>query len=82
MKYYLFNVKNPDEVVSGAYPVIEERGPYVFREVFKYEIDGWNENQTLITYRKRKFYYFDAELSNGTLQDNITIINLPLIVSR
>lgn len=30
MKFYLFNVTNPDEVVSGGIPMMAETGPYVY----------------------------------------------------
>jgi hypothetical protein len=32
-KIYLFNVINPSVVINGGKPVLEERGPYVFKEM-------------------------------------------------
>jgi len=40
----------------------------------------WNQNNT-ITFRKLRRWYFDAETSNGSLNDNITTLN-PLAVVR
>lgn len=30
VKFYLWNITNPDEIGSGAKPVMQEVGPYVF----------------------------------------------------
>ncbi|RWS03945.1 lysosome membrane protein 2-like isoform X1, partial [Dinothrombium tinctorium] len=79
MNYRLFHVKNAEEVLQGKKPIFEERGPYVFRERIQKEVIDWNEDETLISYRTRKSYYFDAELSVGDLTENVTIVNVPLI---
>ena len=33
MKFYIFNVLNPDDVLLGEKPLLEERGPYSYREI-------------------------------------------------
>jgi hypothetical protein len=38
MKVYFFHVNNPDEVVDGARPVLDERGPYSWKE-YREKID-------------------------------------------
>ena len=30
ISYYFFNVTNPDEVMNGAIPNLEQVGPYIF----------------------------------------------------
>ena len=32
MKFYLFNVENPNDIVFGGKPNLTERGPYIYRE--------------------------------------------------
>ena len=34
------------------------------------------------TYRERRFWHFEPTMSNGTLEDYITTINLPLLASQ
>eukprot|EP00092_Neocalanus_flemingeri_P084124 GFUD01105638.1.p1 GENE.GFUD01105638.1~~GFUD01105638.1.p1 ORF type:complete len:511 (-),score=100.83 GFUD01105638.1:901-2433(-) len=71
---YLFNVSNPDEVSKGAKPELEEFGPYVFTEQHHKTKLAWNENGT-ITYRQIRTWHFVPELSSGSLDDNVTIVN-------
>ncbi len=34
MKFYVFHVKNPNEVqFQGAKPIVEEKGPYAYKEI-------------------------------------------------
>jgi hypothetical protein len=39
----------------------------------------WNANRT-ITYKQKKWWYFDQENSNGTLDDVITTLNVVTLV--
>ena len=34
-KYYLFHVENPSEIEKGETPILKERGPYTYREVWE-----------------------------------------------
>jgi len=71
---YLFKVLNPDEVSKGAKPELEEVGPYVFTEQHHKTKLAWNENST-VTYRQIRTWHFVPELSNGSLDDEVTIVN-------
>lgn len=31
MQYFFFNVTNPDEIATGAVPVLNQVGPYTYR---------------------------------------------------
>jgi hypothetical protein len=37
MKYYFYHVSNPDEIKSGAKPIVIQIGPYVYKEFRKKE---------------------------------------------
>jgi len=71
---YLFKVKNPEAVSGGARPVVEEVGPYVFTEQHTKTGIVWNDNGT-VTYKQIRTWHFMSELSAGSLEDEITILN-------
>jgi len=71
---YLFKVLNPDEVSAGAKPELEEVGPYVFTEQHHKTKLAWNNNGT-VTYRQIRTWHFVPELSSGSLDDEVTILN-------
>lgn len=80
-KVYLFNVTNSELVRKGAFPTLEELGPYVFLENrTKVQIHHHDETDT-VTYQERISYNFQADLSGAaSLQDVVTIINVPFAV--
>ena len=41
----------------------------------------WNANDT-VTYMQIKTWHFEPEMSVGSLQDNVTSLNVPLLVSQ
>ncbi|XP_030384862.1 protein peste [Scaptodrosophila lebanonensis] len=74
---YLFNWTNPEDfyVGSGKKPRFEQLGPYRFREKPDKVDIAWHNQNSSISFRKKAFFFFDAEGSNGTLEDNITTVN-------
>jgi len=80
-KFYFFDMINPSELFhSHEKPVLEERGPYTFREVERKVNLTWHENST-VSYRRVKFWYFEREMSVGPLTDEVTTINVPVVGS-
>ncbi|XP_029178350.1 protein croquemort-like [Nylanderia fulva] len=80
-KFYMFNWTNPHEFQASlnATPHFEEMGPYVFREI-DYKVNKlWNNNGT-VTYQRRKVWFFEESLSNGSLTDKITNLN-PIVAT-
>lgn len=79
----MFNVANPDQVALGVEkPKLVEKGPYVFRERRIKEELEFNDDETIVSYVENKYYEYDSELSsNKSLDDIITIINIPGTVS-
>ena len=52
MKYYVFDVKNPEDVMAGtAVPAVEQMGPYSYR----YNNNNNNNNKILMTLPLRGF---------------------------
>lgn len=70
---YFFNWTNSHDV--NAKPDLEQVGPFVFREQRTKVNIGWNNNGT-ITYQQSRKWIYHPELSNGSLSDNITNLNV------
>lgn len=80
MKFYFFNVTNPLEVLDGEKPVVDEIGPYVYREYRPKEDIVFLENGTEVSAVNRKTYVFDSILSKGNPStDLIRTINIPVV---
>jgi hypothetical protein len=52
---------------------------FLYRETHEKVNISWNENRT-ISYRQKKWWYFDPDISNGTLRDNVTTLNAVALV--
>ncbi|KAI5745962.1 hypothetical protein M8J76_015879 [Diaphorina citri] len=77
LDFYMFNWTNPQESLSNpnVKPIVVEVGPYVFREVHEKLNLTWNANNT-VSYWQRRTWYFEPELSRGSLSDEITNVNV------
>jgi len=82
IKFYIYNITNPDDFLSGSKPVFKEQGPYVYDQTLTRRIHGWEANETLINYETIKNFKFNRELTKpNSLNDTVTILNFPLLVS-
>ena len=80
-KFYFFDMINPRDLFHNhEKPILEEKGPYTFREVEKKVNLTWHENGT-ISYKRVKYWYFEREMSVGPLTDRVTTINVPVVGS-
>ncbi|XP_017152136.1 protein croquemort [Drosophila miranda] len=72
LSFNMFNWTNPEEIRNpNVKPNFVEMGPYVFLEKHKKENFTFYENAT-VAYYERRTWFFDAEKSNGTLDDMVT----------
>lgn len=79
LQVYFFNVTNTEDVVRNkAKPILVEMGPYVFEEKHTRVNIKEFDNQT-VQFQQRRTWHFAEQLSSGTLQDNITALNVPLM---
>ncbi|RWS26847.1 Protein croquemort-like protein, partial [Leptotrombidium deliense] len=84
---YLYNVTNPAEVEKGQTPIFQELGPYVFREKRVKENVKWlaaingSDSYETIEYEQVKLWHFVPEESNGTLNDAIRHLNVPVVTA-
>ncbi|XP_077284882.1 protein peste-like [Arctopsyche grandis] len=73
---YFFNWTNPINITDkNVKPHFVEMGPYRFRETKEKVNVTWNNENSTVSYRQMRKWYFDEEGSKGTLDDNITTLN-------
>jgi len=83
IRLFFWTVTNWQDVQdSQARPVLREMGPYTYIEKYQKVNVTWNNNNGTVTYMQRKTWYFQPHLSNGTVEDNVTCLNVPLLVRR
>ena len=79
-KVYVFDVMNRLDFENGAQPIVKERGPYTFIETREKVVDSFSNDTTTIFYNDIKKFYFEPDLSAGSLDDEVDVINVPLVV--
>ncbi|XP_062870019.1 scavenger receptor class B member 1 isoform X2 [Trichomycterus rosablanca] len=75
MSVYFFNILNPEEILAGEKPMVQQKGPYVYRE------NRWKDNITFhdnktVSYREYRQYFFEESMSVSNESDVITIPNM------
>ncbi|XP_064640909.1 lysosome membrane protein 2-like [Lineus longissimus] len=78
MQFYVFDVVNPAEVLTGEKPFLVQKGPYTYRESREKVNITHNGNGT-VSYEEIKTYNFVREMSVGDDSDNFTTVNIPLL---
>lgn len=72
----MFNWTNTEEVFDREIkPFLMEMGPYVFREHYNRTNITTNDNGT-ITFNQMRMWEFMPDMSNGSLEDEITNLNV------
>ena len=73
MQFYLFDIKNHEAATDGktplewgGNPVVEEKGPYVYRETRERTVLGFKQDLTELTFSEKVKFEFDAEASIGS----------------
>uniref|UniRef100_A0A8B9R8N0 Scavenger receptor class B member 2 n=1 Tax=Anas platyrhynchos TaxID=8839 RepID=A0A8B9R8N0_ANAPL len=82
MQFYFFNVTNPLEVLQGATPLVEEKGPYTYREYRPRVHVQFLDNGTKVSALNPKTYVFEPQKSVGDPEvDLIRTINVPAVTA-
>ncbi|KAH8376859.1 hypothetical protein KR093_001758, partial [Drosophila rubida] len=81
MRMFLWNWTNAEDVqLRGAKPNFKQCGPYVYREErMKMDVE-WHANKT-VTFKPRRTWFWEEELSGGTQEDMLTLPHLPSIAA-
>uniref|UniRef100_A0A8C4PYY2 Scavenger receptor class B, member 2a n=2 Tax=Eptatretus burgeri TaxID=7764 RepID=A0A8C4PYY2_EPTBU len=78
---YLFHCVNPREVLAGERPVLQQRGPYTYRERLSRQNVIFHENNT-VSATLVHTYNWIPELSVGSpMEDKIMMLNVPLVAA-
>uniref|UniRef100_A0AAR2KEA1 Scavenger receptor class B member 1 n=1 Tax=Pygocentrus nattereri TaxID=42514 RepID=A0AAR2KEA1_PYGNA len=75
MSIYFFNILNPDEILAGEKPMVEQRGPYVYSEKRWKDNITFHDNKT-VSYQEYRQYFFEESMSAGNESDVVTIPNM------
>ena len=87
---YVFSVNNPEEVMQGAKPVLDEIGPFTYKAVTikdsvdydtkKVNLEFNDDGGETLTYRQRYFYFLDPSQSIGDPEKTfVTVPNIPFL---
>lgn len=77
VKWYLFNVTNPEEVVAnGAKPILSQVGPFSFSERRQKKVLAFSPDNRTLTYRLYRSYFFEPSDSKP-LDTILTLPNAP-----
>uniref|UniRef100_A0A1B0D4E2 Sensory neuron membrane protein 1 n=1 Tax=Phlebotomus papatasi TaxID=29031 RepID=A0A1B0D4E2_PHLPP len=80
-RVYLFNVTNPNEVMQGRKPKVQEVGPYFFQErKSKINMKDHEEDDT-VTFNAVDTFFFDPSKSEGLTGDEIIMFPHIFLVS-
>ncbi|XP_004681257.1 PREDICTED: lysosome membrane protein 2 [Condylura cristata] len=81
-QFYFFNVTNPDEILRGEIPRLEEVGPYTYRELRNKGDIEFGDNGTTIAAVSNKAYIFERNQSVGDPKiDLIRTLNIPAVTA-
>uniref|UniRef100_A0A8C7KRL0 Scavenger receptor class B member 1 n=1 Tax=Oncorhynchus kisutch TaxID=8019 RepID=A0A8C7KRL0_ONCKI len=81
MSVYFFNILNPTEFLAGERPMVEQRGPYVYRKRLQKQNITFHPNHT-VSYLEYRSYFFEPSMSVGNESDVVTIPNMLVLVRR
>ncbi|KAK4317176.1 hypothetical protein Pmani_011727 [Petrolisthes manimaculis] len=75
LSFYFFNLTNPKEFENGAVPLLEEIGPYCYREYHEKQNLTFYPNYTVSFYQERWWIWDEDRSGNRTQQDELIILN-------
>ncbi|XP_075290763.1 scavenger receptor class B member 1 isoform X1 [Opisthocomus hoazin] len=75
MSVYFFEVLNPNDVLKGAKPVLNQRGPYVYRE-YRYKSNITFHDNDTVSFLEYRRLFFQPDLSNGSEEEYIVVPNI------
>lgn len=82
MEFTMFNWTNSDQVHDPSVkPLFTEMGPYVFLESHERNDLAWHDDNGTVSFNQTRTWHFQADRSNGSLDDLVTNLNVISVVS-
>lgn len=83
LRFTMFNWTNAHEITAKNYkPNLVEMGPYVFLERHQRINVTFNDENSTVSFYQKRTWHFMPEMSNGSLEDEVTNINVIAAVSK
>ncbi|XP_026091152.1 lysosome membrane protein 2-like [Carassius auratus] len=79
MQFYFFNLTNPAEVLEGDKPLVQQIGPYTYREHRPKEEVKFLDNGTRVAAVNPKTYVFEPNMSRGSEDDIVRTVDIPVV---
>ncbi|TRY97130.1 hypothetical protein DNTS_032786 [Danionella cerebrum] len=79
MQFYFFNLTNPEEVLKGDRPFVEQIGPYTYREYRPKVEVKFMDNDTRVDALNPKTYVFQLDMSRGPEDELVRTVNIPAL---
>ncbi|RWS13067.1 Lysosome membrane protein 2-like protein [Dinothrombium tinctorium] len=80
VKFWFFNIENPNEALNGKKIRVSEKGPYAFKLQKRREGIEWSSDKFRIKYFDVETYIIDENATIGSFDDLLTTIN-PLVAA-
>lgn len=86
MNAYAWNITNPVQALAGEKPVLQQVGPYCYREIsIRFNVTfGFDKlGREILSYRTWRYFLFDRDKTPAHLdpsKDIVTTLNLPFQV--
>ncbi|XP_064098185.1 sensory neuron membrane protein 2-like isoform X2 [Macrobrachium nipponense] len=80
LNLYVWNITNQKEFLNGEKPVLQECGPYVWREYHDKKGIEFHSNNT-VTYLQQRWWIWDEELSGENSLDDMVFAMNPVPLS-
>lgn len=80
---YLFNWTNPNKLTKADFekPILQQLGPYRFREIHEKTDVIWHHENNTVSYRRKGTFFFVESESVGRLDDIVITVNTFALVS-
>ncbi|XP_063786535.1 platelet glycoprotein 4 [Pseudophryne corroboree] len=75
-EFWIFNVSNPDEVINGSQPILEQHGPYTYLVRHLPKSNVTQNNNNTVTFYQPNNAIFQPKRSIGSEDDVYTVLNI------